>query len=109
MKDITIYNVLVDRLYNDLGFRVGDRQIILVEAQSTWSVNIIVRSMFYLSVTYQRYIDEKGIDLYRNKRMQLPKPELYVLYTGDRKTHPEEITLKNKFFDGQDVALVIKI
>lgn len=41
--------------------------------------------------------------------MQLPKPELYVLYTGDRKTHPEEITLKNKFFDGQDVALDIKI
>ena len=109
LEEITIYNVLVDGLYNDLGFRVGDRQIILVEAQSTWSVNIIVRSMFYLSVTYQRYIDEKGIDLYRNKRMQLPKPELYVLYTGDRKTHPEEITLKNEFFDGQDVALDIKI
>ena len=109
LEEITIYNVLVDGLYNDLGFRVGDRQIILVEAQSTWSVNIIVRSMFYLSVTYQRYIDEKGIDLYRNKRMQLPKPELYVLYTGDRKMHPEEITLKNEFFDGQDVALDIKI
>ena len=109
LEDITIYNVLVDGLYNDLGFRVGDRQIILVEAQSTWSVNIIVRSMFYLSVTYQRYIDEKGIDLYRNKRMHLPKPELYVLYIGDRKTHPKEITLKNEFFDGQDVALDIKI
>lgn len=109
LKDITICNVLVDALYNDLGFRVGDRQIILVEAQSTWSVNIIVRSMFYLSVTYQRYIDEKGIDLYRNKRMQLPKPELYVLYTGDRKSHPEEITFKNKFFGGQETSLDIKI
>ena len=41
IEEITIYNVLVDGLYNDLGFRVGDRQIILVEAQSTWSVNII--------------------------------------------------------------------
>lgn len=109
LKDITVCNVLVDALYNDLGFRVGDRQIILVEAQSTWSVNIIVRSMFYLSVTYQRYIDEKGIDLYRNKRMLLPKPELYVLYTGDRKSHPEEITFKNEFFGGQETSLDIKI
>ena len=32
---VTLEHILVDRDYNDLGFRVGDRLIILVEAQST--------------------------------------------------------------------------
>ena len=34
LTDVTIQNVLTDDLYNDLGFRNGDRVIILVESQS---------------------------------------------------------------------------
>ena len=45
---ITLDNVLTDKQYNDLGFRIGDRLIILVEHQSTWSENIVVR-VFLLS------------------------------------------------------------
>ena len=59
LTDITIENVLVNDLYNDLGFRVGDRLIILVEAQSTWSPNILIRSLLYVATTYQQYINEK--------------------------------------------------
>ena len=35
IKDITINNVLVDDIYNDLGFSVGNRLLILVKAQAT--------------------------------------------------------------------------
>ena len=35
LKDITIKNILVDVHYNDLGFTVGDRIMILTEAQTT--------------------------------------------------------------------------
>lgn len=48
LANVTIENVLTDNLYNDLGFTVGDRLIILVEAQSTWTVNILVRALLYL-------------------------------------------------------------
>jgi hypothetical protein len=34
LNDITIKNVLTDNIYNDLGFTVGDKLMILVEAQS---------------------------------------------------------------------------
>jgi len=34
LVDVTIQNVLVDGLYNDLGFRNKDRLVILAEAQS---------------------------------------------------------------------------
>jgi hypothetical protein len=109
LKDITIQNVLVDDLYNDLGFCVGDILIVLVEAQSTWSVNIIIRSLMYLATTYQRYIDGHGLDVYGSKKITLPKPELYVIYTGNRQEQPSEITLSKEFFNGQDLAVDVKV
>lgn len=35
LKDVTVSNVLVDDIYNDLGFMVGTTLMILIEAQST--------------------------------------------------------------------------
>lgn len=107
--DVTINNVLVDDIYNDLGFRVGDRVMILVEAQSTWSVNIIVRSLLYLATTWQKYIDDNSLDVYRSTRIRLPRPELYVLYTGNRKTRPKQITLQKEFFKNQQIAIDVRV
>lgn len=53
IKNVTIQNILLDRNYNDLGFQIEDRLVILIEAQSTWTVNIIVRGLMYLVQTYQ--------------------------------------------------------
>ena len=78
LTDITIENVLVNDLYNDLGFRVGFRLIILVEAQSSWSPNILLRALLYIATTYQKYIDERNLDLYTSKKVEIPKPELAV-------------------------------
>ena len=110
LTDITIENVLTNALYNDLGFRVGNRLIILVEAQSTWSVNILVRSLLYVSTTYQQYIDERDLDVYAAKKIDIPKPELYVIFTGDRKNRPKELQLSKEFFpDETDLALDVKV
>lgn len=38
---VTIKNVLLNQIYNDLGFVVGTRLMILLEAQSTWTLNIL--------------------------------------------------------------------
>ncbi len=38
---ISIENVFTNDIYNDLGFIVNGKLITLVEAQSTWSSNII--------------------------------------------------------------------
>lgn len=95
---VTIKNILLDQMYNDLGFRVRDRLLILVEAQSTWSLNILVRGFLYLAQTWQEYIQETGQNIYKSKKITIPKPELYVLYTGDRKNVPEWIYLSEEFF-----------
>ena len=110
LTDITIENVLVNDLYNDLGFRVGDKLIILVEAQSTWTPNILVRSLLYIATTYQQYIDERNLDVYASKKVDIPKPELYVIYTGNRKDRPKELQLSKEFFpDATDIALEVKV
>ena len=41
--------------------------------------------------------------------MVLPKPELYVIYTGERKEHPEWISLSEEFFPGQDCFVDVKV
>lgn len=110
LTDITIENVLVNDLYNDLGFKVGSRLIILVEAQSSWSPNILIRALLYIATTYQKYIDERNLDVYTSKKVELPKPELYVIYTGNRKTRPKELQLSKEFFpDETDLALDVKV
>ena len=42
-------------MYNDLGFSVKDKIFILTEAQTTWSVNIVIRMFMYLAETYHAY------------------------------------------------------
>ena len=52
LTDITIKNVLTDNIYNDLGFVVReDKVVILVESQSTWTMNIIIRALMYMVQT----------------------------------------------------------
>ncbi len=109
LTDVTIENVLTDNIYNDLGFMVGNRLLILVEAQSTWTVNIIIRAVMYLIQTYHNYFERTKQSLYKSKKVQIPMPELYVIYTGDRKTKPSEISLSKEFFGGKECCLDVKV
>ena len=109
LKTITLENIFTDGIYNDLGFAKGDTLMIMTEAQSTWTVNIIIRALEYLVNSYRRYLSENGEDLYRSRKVTLPKPELYVIYTGNRKNRPKEITLSEEFFGGEKIAIEVTV
>lgn len=109
LKNITINNVLVNGVYNDLGFMVGDKLVILAEAQATWSPNIVIRALLYLSHTYHEYFKTTNQLLYSSKKAHLPEPELYVIYTGERKEHPEILSLSDEFFGGKQTAIDVKV
>ena len=36
-------------------------------------------------------------------------PEIYVIFTGERKTRPSEISLSQEFFDGKDCGIDVKV
>ena len=105
LADITIKHVLIDGDYNDLGFSVGNRLMVLVESQSTWTVNIIIRALMYLVQTYHDYFKRTNQNLYGSKKVNMPKPELYVIYTGDKKSVPNTISLSKEFFAGENISV----
>lgn len=110
---VTIENILVHDMYNDLGFLVKNKLIVLVEAQTTWSTNIIVRMFLYLARTYQDLISKNRdlrISLYGSKSMELPTPELYVIYTGERGNKDDVLSLKDNVFpDADNIELKAKV
>lgn len=106
---ITLENVLVKEIYNDLGFCLGDKVIFLVESQSTWTVNILIRVLLYLAKTYQDHIIRTEQNIYGSKKVVLPKPELYVIYTGNRKKRPEYISFAEEYFAEEKCCFDIKI
>lgn len=56
IQDVTLKAVLTSRQYNNLGFTVQNRTIILLEAQSTWNSNMAIRSLMYLSESYKDFL-----------------------------------------------------
>ena len=108
LTDVTITNVLTDNLYNDLGFIANNKLMILVEAQSTWTVNILVRVLLYLAQSYHEYFQRTSQDYYKSRKVKMPKPELYVIFTGNKGQKPDKISLSKEFFEGVDMDIEVK-
>ena len=108
LTDVTITNVLTDNLYNDLGFIANNKLLILVEAQSTWTVNILVRVLLYLAQSYHEYFQRTGQDYYKSRKVRMPKPELYVIFTGNKGRKPNRIVLSEEFFKDADIDIEVK-
>ncbi len=110
IKDVTLKHVLVDADYNDLGFTVDGRLAVMVESQSTWTLNIIIRALMYLIQTYHDFFKRTKQNLYGSKKVDMPKPELYLIFTGERpKNPPDIISLSKDFFDGGKIAIDAKV
>ena len=108
LTDVTIENVLTDNLYNDLGFIVNNKLMILIEAQSTWTMNILVRVLLYLAQSYHEYFQRTSQNYYKSRKVKMPKPEIYVIFTGNKGQKPDKISLSKEFFEGADIDIEVK-
>ena len=109
ITDVTLKAVMTTQLYNDLGFTMQDRTVVLMEAQSTWSLNIAVRAMMYLGKTYEEYIVRTQQNHYAEKAVRLPRPELYLLYSGDQKHTETELSLAKVHWGEENPFLDVKV
>ena len=106
---ITRADIKLSEGYNDFGIMVGNnRLLLLLEAQSSWTVNILIRILLYLAQSYHEYFERTSQSLYKSKKVKMPKPELYVIYTGNKGRKPDTISLSQEFFDGADIDIEIK-
>ena len=110
IEHVTLESVIMATLYNDVGFKVKDKIIMLVEQQSTWTENIAVRMLVYLAETYYDYFKDTKQSLYDTPKVKMPKPDLYVLYTGtDKKNVPPYISLSDSYLGGDNSVLDFKV
>ena len=108
ISNVRLQTVLVNDLYNDAGMIVKDKLLILVEAQSTWSENILIRELMYAVQSLNDYFKENNVNLYSSVRVTIPKPEFYVVFTGKRTKRPSTLSFKKTFFPDEPCALEVK-
>ncbi len=106
---VTLQNVLLTGIFNDLGILVRDTLIILMEAQSTFTLNITLRILIYLAKTYKEYVEEHKYNLYGTKPVSIPRPELYMVYVGEPRELPEELRLSDLYGGNGDVELKVRV
>ena len=110
IEHVTLESVIMATLYNDVGFKVGNKIIMLVEQQSSWSENIVVRMFVYLAETYYDYFEDTEQSLYGTRKVKFPKPELYLIYSGeDKKDVPEELSLSKLFMGGDNSVIDVNV
>ncbi len=110
IKTWTLSSIFTNIQINDLGLLVRDTLLVLVEAQSTWTLNILPRMLEYLAESYNRYVIETNQNIYGTKKVRLPKAELYVLYTGSKQIKDREISFKKEFFnDNSPIEIRAKV
>jgi hypothetical protein len=76
---------------NDVSFLIGDRLVVFVEHQSTINYNMPLRMFIYGGRIYEKITASDNI--YRERMLQIPRAEFYVLYNGPGK-FPERATMK---------------
>ena len=108
IRQLTLESVFVNTDYNDLGIAVRDKSLILIEAQSTWSYNILVRLLMYYAATCTNYIQQHQYSRYSSRKVKIPEPEFVVVYVGEEKELPEVISLNDEFFNGSNRYLELK-
>ena len=82
LKIVTLENAIYMGMKNDLAFIIGT-DLFLYEHQSTYSPNMPLRDLFYISSEYQKLVDKKS--LYSSVLQKIPAPQFIVFYNGTEK------------------------
>ena len=76
----TLENAIYMSMKNDISFLI-DARLSLYEHQSTYSPNLPLRFLFYLSDLYTGMT--RDANLYGTKKVQIPPPRFIVFYNGE--------------------------
>jgi len=109
IKIITLPDTLYMEQMNDICFVIEDKLVVLIEHQSSVNENMPLRMLQYLSKEYGKITDPK--DLYKKKRIKIPKPDFIVLYNG-KEEYPDfsEMRLSELFaFNDDDFTLDLAV
>ncbi len=106
----TLDDMIYMDVKNDISFIIDGRYIVFAEHQSTLCPNMPIRMATYVGETFRRML---GDNVYREKALKIPAPELYVFYNGYRDVDGvEEYRLSNNFIakpPENSIEVVVKL
>ena len=82
LEIVTLENAIYMGMKNDLAFIV-DTGLFLYEHQSTYTPNMPLRDLFYISAEYQKFVNHRS--LYSSVMQKIPAPNFIVFYNGTEK------------------------
>lgn len=106
----TLEDVMYAGIKNDLSFKIAGRQVVLTEHQSTINWNMPLRHLEYVTDTLKRMLQNK--ELFKYKRIMIPTPEFYVIYTGRENWGTDEVRLSDSYIGERrenSMELVVKV
>ena len=82
-------------MHNDLSFII-DSRLYLYEHQSTYSPNLPLRYLMYVSDLYSQITKEANY--YGSKRVKIPSPRVLIFYNGiEQRLEREEMRLSDSY------------
>ena len=79
LEIVTLENAIYMGMKNDLAFII-DTNLFLYEHQSTYTPNMPLRDLFYISAEYQKMVNQKS--LYSSALQKILAPNFIVFYNG---------------------------
>ena len=95
----TLENAIYMAMHNDVSF-VIDTMLSLYEHQSTYSPNLPLRYLFYISDLYSKITNEEN--LYGEKMIKIPTPRFIIFYNGEQKRPEKEILKLSSMYLSED-------
>lgn len=91
----TLENAIYLSMHNDVSF-VIDSRLSLYEQQSTYSPNLPLRYLMYISDLYSKIT--KDANIYGSKIVKIPPPKFLIFYNGvEKRPEMEEMRLSDAF------------
>ena len=84
----TLGNAIYLSMHNDVSFII-DSRLSLYEHQSTYSPNLPLRYLFYVSDLYSKMT--KDSNLYGSRRIMIPAPRFLIFYNGKEERPEREV------------------
>ena len=97
----TIEDAVYMGMKNDLSF-ILCQVMNVYEQQSSYNPNMPVRQLMYAAKLYDKYIHQRGLNLYGKKLARLPVPKLVTFYNGTEGADDRVLKLSDAFAPGTD-------
>ena len=95
----TLKNAIYMAMHNDISF-VIDMQLSLYEHQSTFSPNLPLRYLFYMSDLYSAIT--RNDNLYGEKVIHIPTPKFIIFYNGEEERLEREVLKLSAMYQIED-------